>query len=81
MLFQDVLLNTPFSQAVSTIAEATSSELYVLDSESPQFDDSITSFGAVMISEDPSTLGTVSSYIPKRARYLHSMSACPLCKA
>ena len=48
MLFQDVLLNAPFSQAVSTIAEAMCSELYVLDSESPQFDDSVTSLILVL---------------------------------
>lgn len=54
MFFGSVTLKSPFSQSTPTVIEATSRKLYTLQSselESPQFDDKVSSFGAVRISD------------------------------
>ena len=54
MFFGSVTLKSPFSQTTHTVIEATSRQLYTLQSseiESPRFDDKVSSFGAVRISD------------------------------
>ena len=53
MFFGSVTLKSPFSQTTHTVIEATSRQLYTLQSsevESPRYDDKVSSFGAVRIS-------------------------------
>lgn len=62
MCFGAVTLKSPFTQTDPTIIEATSRKLYTLqtsesEEESPLFNDQVTSFGAVRISDNTINVG------------------------
>ena len=59
MCFGAVTLKCPFTQNDPTIIEATSRKLYTLQSseESPLFNDKVTSFGAVRITDNTINTG------------------------
>ena len=53
-------LKSPFTRTTYTIIEATSRKLYALqisEAASPQFDDKVTSFGAVQMSDNTINVG------------------------
>lgn len=58
--FGAVILKSPFTHSTYTIIEVTSRKLYVLqisEAASPQFDDKVTSFGAVRMSDNTINVG------------------------